>query len=301
MPLKYLGVGRDFGSTQLKNVADPSLANDGATKGYVDALINGLVWHPAVRATVASNINVANPGTAIFDGVTFTSGQRALLRGQSAPAENGPWVFTGSGTPMTRPTDFANAVVAPPATNIINATFFVQEGTVGADTAWTLTTNGTITVGTTGLAFSQFGGGGAYTASLGVVLSTNDFQLAATVGGAGLTQAAGVLAVANADGSLAITANDVNVAKASGGGLTLATGLSVDSTVARVFQIGTHAATTSIAITHSLGKQFVCAHVYITSTGEEIECDVVATSASVTTFSFAVAPTLNTLTFVIHG
>ena len=26
--------------------------------------------------------------------------------GQAAPAENGPWVFNGSGVPLTRPTDF---------------------------------------------------------------------------------------------------------------------------------------------------------------------------------------------------
>lgn len=301
MAKKYLGVGRDFGATKLTNVADPTLSSDGATKGYVDALVNGLVWHPAVRATVASNITVSNPGTAVFDGVTLVTGERLLLRGQSAPAENGPWVFQTSGTALTRPVDFANAVVAPPASGIINATFFVQEGGSFADTAWTLTTNGTITVGTTSLAFTQFGGATAYTASLGVALSGADFRLAATVGGAGITQAAGVLDVVATDSSILVAANDLKVQLASGGGIAVTTGIGVDSTVARVFQTGTHASTTSIAVTHSLGKQFVIAQVYITATGEQVDCDVVATSTTVTTFSFAVAPSLNTLTFVIHA
>lgn len=75
----------------------------------------------------------------------------------------------------------------------------------------------------------------------------------------------------------------------------------MDSTVARVFTIATHASTASIAITHGLGKQWVVARIYITATGEEIECDVVATSTTVTTFGFGTAPGANTLTFVIIG
>lgn len=303
MPKKYLGVAKDFGATKLTNVADPTLSNDGATKGYVDALVNGLVWHPAVRATVASNITVSNPGTAVFDVVTLANGERLLLRGQTAPAENGPWVFNGSGVALTRPADFANAVVAPPATGIINATFFVQEGTTFADSSWTLTTNGPITVGTTGLAFTQFGGGSSsYTASQGVTLSVLDFRLASTVGGAGMTQAAGVLDVATADSTIVVAPDSIRVGV--GAGLTVASGVAVDfNTVVKKFITATHASTTSIAINHALGPTFVCPHVYVTSTGEEIDCDVVATSTSggTVTFSFAVAPGANTLTFVIHG
>lgn len=301
MSKKYLGVGQDQGATKIVNIADPTNPADAATKAYVDSLVNGLVWHPAVRATVASNITVSNPGTAIFDGVTLTTGERLLLRGQSAPAENGPWVFQTSGTALTRPVDFATATVAPPAAGIINATFFVQEGGSFADTAWTLTTNGTITVGTTSLTFTQFGGGQAYTASLGVALSGVDFRLAGTVGGAGITQASGVLDVVATDSTLTVNANDLQVHLATGGGLQVATGVAVDSTVARTFETATHASTTSIAVTHSLGKRYVCPHVYIDSTGEEIDCDVVATSTTVTTFSFAVAPGANTLRFVIHA
>ncbi len=301
MPKKYLGVGKDLGGTRLTNVADPTSASDSATKAYVDNLVNGLVWHPAARAAVATNITISNPGTATFDGVTLTTGQRLLLLGQSTGSQNGPWVFNGSAAALTRPADFPSAAVAPPAAGIINATFFVSEGTANGDKAFTLTTDATITVDTTSLAFSQFGGGIAYTASLGVALSGADFRLAGTVGGAGITQASGVLDVVSADTSLTVNADNLQVRLASGGGLQVATGVGVDSTVARVFQTGTHTSSTSIAITHNLGKQFVCAHVYITSTGEEIDYDMVATSTTVSTFAFASAPGANSLTFVIHA
>lgn len=301
MAKKYQGVGKDFGATRIVNIADPTSPSDGATKAYVDNLVNGLVWHPAVRATVASNITISNPGTAVFDGVTLVSGERLLLRAQSTGSQNGPWVFNGSGSALTRPVDFPAGAVSSSNPGIVNATFFVQEGTTFGDTAWTLTTNGVITVDTTSLTFTQFGAGVAYTASLGVALSGVDFRLAGTVGGAGLTQASGVLDVVAADTSLTVNANDMQVRLAASGGLQVATGLGVDSTVTRSFQTGTHSSSTSIAITHSLGKQFVVPAVFITATGEEIECDVVATSTTVMTFSFAVAPGANTLTFVIVG
>ncbi len=302
MPKKYQGVGKDFGGTRAVNIADPTTASDAATKSYVDNLVNGLVWHQAIRATVATNITISNPGTAVFDGVTLVSGERLLLRGQTTASQNGPWIFNGSGVALTRPLDFPAGAVSTSNAGIVNATFFVQEGTASSDTAWTLTTNGPITVDTTSTVFTQFGGGGqSYTASLGVALSGTDFRLAAGASGAGLTLTSGVLDIVATDTSLTVNADSVQARLAASGGLQVATGLGVDSTVARVYQTGIHSAGTAIAVTHSLGKQFGCPHIYITSTGEEVECDVVATSTTVTTFTFATSQTANTLTFVIHA
>lgn len=162
------------------------------------------------------------------------------------------------------------------------------------------------------------GGGGsalAVGAGAGITVNADDVALASSTAGAGLTYTTGVLAVVG-DASITVAADSLGLAAGvAGAGLTLTTGVlavgagsgisvaadavAVDSTVARVFSTGTHASSTSVAITHSLGKQFVIARVYVTSTAEEIECDVVATSTTVTTFGFAVAPSSNTLTFVI--
>jgi len=59
---------------------------------------------------------------------------------------------------------------------------------------------------------------------------------------------------------------------------------------------------TSIAVTHSIGRQFVSAQIFYTSTPyEQVECEVEMTSTTVTTFVFNVAPTTDEYTVVIVG
>lgn len=58
---------------------------------------------------------------------------------------------------------------------------------------------------------------------------------------------------------------------------------------------------TSIAVTHGLGSQFVTAQIFDATSNTMVECDVVLTSATQTTFNFAVAPTLNQYRVVIIG
>lgn len=58
---------------------------------------------------------------------------------------------------------------------------------------------------------------------------------------------------------------------------------------------------TSIAVTHGLGDQYVTAQVFEAGSGNQVECDVTLTSATVTTFSFATAPTTNQYRVVITG
>lgn len=189
-------------------------------------------------------------------------------------------------------------------------------------------TDGSLTVGadTVSVASQLAGAGLTLTAGVldvvgdaSITVGANSLGLATGVSGAGLTLTSGVLDVVG-DASITVGANSLGLATgvagagltlntgvlavvgASGGGITVnANDLAVDSTVARVFSIATHASTTSIAITHSLGKQFVVPAIFITSTGEQIWTDAVATSTTVMTFTFAVAPSANTLTFVITG
>lgn len=58
---------------------------------------------------------------------------------------------------------------------------------------------------------------------------------------------------------------------------------------------------TSYAVTHGLGQQFCTAQTYDAATGAQIECDIVITSATVITFSFASAPATNAVRVVIVG
>src|SRR4029450_5350878 len=147
----------NLNSQKIVNLADPTAATDAANKQYVDGLIAGLAWKDTVK--LASTANAALTGNISIDGVTTAAGDRILLKNQTAPAENGIWM--AACTAWTRATD------ADIEADLIGAAVFVSAGTVNADTAWVLTTNAPITVGTTSLTGVQFAGGGTYTAGSG--------------------------------------------------------------------------------------------------------------------------------------
>ena len=58
---------------------------------------------------------------------------------------------------------------------------------------------------------------------------------------------------------------------------------------------------TSIAVSHGLGSQYVTAQAFDASTNELVECDITLTSSTQTTFGFSVAPTTNAIRVVITG
>lgn len=62
-----------------------------------------------------------------------------------------------------------------------------------------------------------------------------------------------------------------------------------------------NASLTDIPVTHGLGSQYVTAQVFDAATNARVECDVVLTSSTVTTFTFAVAPASNAYRVVITG
>lgn len=58
---------------------------------------------------------------------------------------------------------------------------------------------------------------------------------------------------------------------------------------------------TTIPVTHGLGTQYVTAQVYEVSSNEMVMCDIIQTSATVTSFRFTTAPASNSLRVVIVG
>lgn len=97
---------QSFGNNKATNLGTPTAgSNDAARIVDVENAIAGLASiYRYITARVAStaNVNISNPGTASFDGVTINNGERILLWQQSAQAENGPYIFNGSGSAMTR-------------------------------------------------------------------------------------------------------------------------------------------------------------------------------------------------------
>ena len=106
---------------------------------------------------VATTANIAGLGGSApntLDGVTLAANNRILVKDQSTASQNGIYVVTTLGTgangTWTRATDAdgsgelsSGAIVA------------VDEGTAHADSQWMLTTDGTITIGTTALTFAR--------------------------------------------------------------------------------------------------------------------------------------------------
>ena len=140
------GLGFSFGQSNLDGVAgNPTLSIDAGA----------FAWHQSARVVATANQTLS--GNPTLDGVTLVTGDRVLLTGQTTASENGLWV-TAAGA-WSRPgdadagTDFQSGQVV-----------FVREGTAGGDGAWVLSTDGTITPGTTSLSYKRIGRAGQATA-----------------------------------------------------------------------------------------------------------------------------------------
>jgi hypothetical protein len=173
------GITIDAGSQRIANVANltgASPGTDAANKNYVDTVAAGLDWKASARVGITTNL--ANPTTApgaAIDGVTMVAGDRFLLMGQTAPAENGIYVWTNA-TSAARSSDGVAGILTS------GAAVFVAEGT-NDNKAYVLTTNDPITVGTTGQVWAQFLGTGAIVAgNTGITVTGNAISNAMSVG-----------------------------------------------------------------------------------------------------------------------
>lgn len=254
-----------LGGFKITGLGTPTAATDAATKGYVDGAIQGLDWKGSVRVVATSNgtLATAYANGQVVDGVTLATGDRILLAGQTTASENGIYTVAASGAP-TRATDAdANGEIS------VGTVVPVEAGTANANTFYYCTATGA----------------NPWVAGTSTSTWSFMFTITSTQAGAGLTATGNVIAVGAGTG-ITVNANDVAVDT---------------SVVVRKFTTATHASATSIAITHSLGNQWVVARVYEIATSAQVEVDVVATDANTTTFIFATAPTANTYRFVIQG
>ena len=188
----------DVANKRITSVAEPTQAQDAATKAYVDSLANGLDVKQSVRAASTSALTatysngssgvgatLTNAGTQAaltLDSIALSVGNRVLIKDQSAEEQNGVYTVTTVGTistnwVLTRATDFDNS----PGTEVgPGVFFFVEEGTTQQDNGYVISTEGAITIGTDSIMFSQFSGAGQITAGEGLTKTGNTLNAVGT-------------------------------------------------------------------------------------------------------------------------
>jgi hypothetical protein len=166
-----------MGTNKITGLGTPTDATDAATKAYVDSAAQGIDWKASVRAATTANVTLASDleNGDVLDGVTLATGDRVLVKDQSTGSENGIYVVKESGAPDRSTDADSNAEVTA------NFAVFVEQGTVNADSGFTLTNTGAVTVCTTALVFTQFTGLGQIVAGTGLDKTGNTLDIDSTV------------------------------------------------------------------------------------------------------------------------
>jgi hypothetical protein len=303
---------------KLTSVGTPSADTDAATKGYVDAVAQGLdvkasVVYATAGALDAYTFSATGGGTLTanangeldIDGfIVSATGTRILVKNETSgnAPYNGIYTVTDAGSlstvwVLTRSTD-ANI-----SAEVTDGLFtFVEQGDTNSSTSWVLTTNNPITLNTTGLTFAQFSGAGTYTASNGVLLTGTNFTFAPRTGYGLQTGATGAEIKLATTSGLNLTSD---LAVGAGNGISVLTNtVAIDSSVvvskyATAFGDGS---ATSYTITHNLGTRDVIVSVYeATGSYAEVICDVNHATTNTVTLLFSVAPTSNQYRVVVHA
>ena len=166
-----------MGTNKITGLGTPTDGTDAATKNYVDSAAQGIDWKASVRAATTANVTLASDleNGDVLDGVTLATGDRVLVKDQSTGSENGIYVVKVSGAPDRSTDADAGAEVTA------NFAVFVEQGTVNADQGYTLTNNGSVTIGSTALVFTQFTGLGQIVAGTGLDKTGNTLDIDSTV------------------------------------------------------------------------------------------------------------------------
>ena len=159
--------------TGTVTVPTPVNPTDSSTKGYVDAVKQGLDIKDSVRVASTANISIATEliNASVIDGVTVSTGDRVLLKNQSAPAENGIYVVVASGAA-------SRSLDADVSADVTSGMYvFVSQGTANAGTGFVLITADPIVLGTTPISFTAFSGAGQVIAGNGLSESGNTLSI----------------------------------------------------------------------------------------------------------------------------
>lgn len=165
----------DMDGWAITNLGSPSNADDATSRSwvedYVTSQLTALNWKASVKAaTTGALVGAYNYASGVItftsngafpsvDGIAINQGEYILVKNESNAAYNGIYTLTtagsgGAAAVLTRRSDFDDS------SSILNSSVVsVSQGTNNGDTAWMLTTNGAVTVGTTNLSFAAISAG----------------------------------------------------------------------------------------------------------------------------------------------
>jgi len=205
-----LGVG-----INANQIADGSVSNasfqylSGATSNLQTQINNiaaGIVNFQA-EAAASGNILLSNPGTDTFDTVTLVTGDVLFLGFQTAPEENGLYVFDTSSTPLVRASNMNTWQ------EVVGARIYIAAGSLynGASFINTNQLGGTLDV--TPITYIQ--GTTSYTAGTGVTITGNVISIGQSVATSANVTFATATVSANTNFLVAGTTNTMTFTMAS--------------------------------------------------------------------------------------
>ena len=308
------------------SVATPSADGHAATKGYVDSARSGLDVKQSVRVATTAAINLSSDLEAgdVVDGVTLVAGDRVLVKNQGTASENGIYVAVASSAgAASRATD------ADSNTEVTSGMFtFVAEGTVNADSGWVLSTNDTITLGTTALTFAQFSGAGQITAGAGLTKSGNtidavgtadritvnadSIDIASTYAGQSTITTLGTITtgvwngtdVAVADGGTGSSTESgarTNLASAAGESSGRTTSTPALVRTAKQACAASAAGVSATTVTHNFATSDVTVQIYEVATGNTVIGDTVRTNSNTVTVTMYGTITAGDYIIIVQG
>lgn len=252
----------DFANSgKIENLPPPVADGDAANKAYVDSAVEGIDWKEAVRVATQGNISLASPGASV-DGIALAVSDRVLVRAQTAPQQNGIYIWNGAAVPMTRAPD-ANSV-----DELEQATVTVEEGTSAGATFRQSSVNFTLDSGA--INWSGFGTAApaATESTAGIVKESTQAQVDAGTPGSGFVAPDKLQNWSGRKQKLSQTIGD--------------------------------AAATQFTITHNFGTRDVHVEVFRTSGNfDSVIVDVERPSANAVRLTFASAPALNAFRAVV--
>lgn len=182
-----------MGSQKLTNLTDPTNPQDGATKNYVDASVQGLQVKPTatVVATsalpagtyangtsgVGATFTVTATGTTTVDGHVLAANDLVLLTAQASAFQNGLYTVTTAGatgvaTVLTRHVDMDSALEFSGGFVPVGST-----GTTNPNSLWLANPSTPVTVGTTSIPFTELNRATDLSQGTGITISGNQVSI----------------------------------------------------------------------------------------------------------------------------